>query len=116
MTSRIPRCWRTWWRGCCGCRPGRRPARQARSPLDHLRELLGTRRLLLILDNCEHLLSCCAALADALVRACPQVHVVATSREPLLIAGETTFVVPPLAIPQAEWSPSLDALAQVDSV
>src|SRR5690349_16513924 len=36
-------------------RPGRRPARQARSPLDHLRELLGTRRLLLILDNCEHL-------------------------------------------------------------
>ncbi len=94
----------------------RLPAQPTRSPLDQLRESLATRRLLLVLDNCEHLLSGCAVLVDTVLRACPQVHVLATSREPLLTEGETTFAVPPLVLPRAGRLPSLAALAEVDSV
>jgi predicted ATPase len=60
---------------------------------------LQSRRLLLVLDNCEHLLGACADLADALLSSCPDVHILATSREGLDIAGETTFRVPPLSMP-----------------
>ena len=52
-----------------------------------------------MLDNCEHLLEACAELAEALLRACPEVAVLATSREPLGVAGETDWRVPPLALP-----------------
>ena len=52
-----------------------------------LTERLKTRRLLLVLDNCEHLLTACATLADALLRACPQVRILASSREPLGVDG-----------------------------
>src|SRR4029453_6326447 len=61
---------------------------------------VGPRRLLLALDNCEHLLDACARLADALLRACPGVRVLATSRRPLGLAGEATWWVPPLAWPR----------------
>jgi non-specific serine/threonine protein kinase len=60
---------------------------------------LRRRRLLLVLDNCEHLVGACAALADALLRACPHVRVLATSREPLGLAGEAVFRVPSLGVP-----------------
>ena len=49
---------------------------------------LRTRRLLLVLDNCEHLIGAAAALAETLLQACPSLHVLATSREPLAIEGE----------------------------
>ena len=55
--------------------------------------------MLLVLDNCEHLLGACAGLVDALLRACPALHVLATSREALGLAGETVWAVPPLAVP-----------------
>src|SRR5262249_60839077 len=55
--------------------------------------------LLLVLDNCEHLLGACADLAAALLGACPGLRVLATSREPLGVPGETVFLVPPLAVP-----------------
>src|SRR5262245_33625970 len=60
---------------------------------------LAPRRLLLVLDNCEHLLDACATLADALLRACPHVRLLATSREALGIAGEAVWRVPSLAVP-----------------
>jgi predicted ATPase/class 3 adenylate cyclase len=60
---------------------------------------LKPKRLLLVLDNCEHLLSACAHLADALLRACPGVRILATSREGLGIAGEQTYAVPTLPVP-----------------
>ena len=60
---------------------------------------LAGKRLLLVLDNCEHLLDACAALAEALLRGCPGLRVLATSREPLGIAGETAWRVPSLACP-----------------
>jgi predicted ATPase/DNA-binding CsgD family transcriptional regulator len=61
------------------------------------------RRLLLILDNCEHIVEACATLADALLHACPDLSILATSREPLGMVGETTFQVPSLSL-----SPSVD--------
>ncbi len=60
---------------------------------------LASRRLLLVLDNCEHLVDACARLADAVLRAAPGVRNLATSREPLNVAGEQTYPLPPLALP-----------------
>jgi predicted ATPase len=74
--------------------------------------------LLLLLDNCEHLLEACTQLADVLLRACPGVHILATSREPLGITGEVTRHVSSLAIPPVDLlSPSMaDELGQYASV
>jgi non-specific serine/threonine protein kinase len=69
---------------------------------DALVEALRERRLLLVLDNCEHLLPACAELAATLLRAAPHLEVLATSREPLGIHGETLWQVPPLSLPAAE--------------
>ena len=63
---------------------------------------LTERRLLLILDNCEHLLDACAALALRLLQSCPDVRILATSREPLGIRGEATLSVPPFAVPEGD--------------
>lgn len=65
---------------------------------------LQNHRLLLILDNCEHLVAACADLASALLRNCPATSILATSREPLGIEGETSFRVP--SLPFAESDPS----------
>jgi predicted ATPase/class 3 adenylate cyclase len=62
---------------------------------------IGARRLLLILDNCEHLIERCAELAEALLRGCPSATILATSREPMGIDGEIAWRVPPLAVPAA---------------
>ena len=67
-----------------------------------LAEYLRTRRLLLVLDNCEHLIGAAAVLVETLVRACPDLHVLATSREPLAIEGEVTYRVPSLGVAEAE--------------
>lgn len=68
------------------------------SPLSALVEYLHPRRLLLIVDNCEHLIQGCAELADALLRECPKLSLLAISREPLAIGGETSWIVPPLQL------------------
>jgi predicted ATPase/DNA-binding XRE family transcriptional regulator len=61
------------------------------------------RNMLLVLDNCEHLVAECAQLADRLLRACPQLVILATSREPLRLTGEKRYPVPPLAFPDIVW-------------
>ena len=63
---------------------------------------LRSRNLLLIFDNCEHVVTACARLAETLLRACPRLRILASSREPLGIAGETAWPVPPLSLP-AHW-------------
>jgi len=68
------------------------------SPRDALLAQLRDRRLLLVLDTCEHLIDACAELAEAILAAAPHVTVLATSREPLDIAGETTFPIRPLPV------------------
>ncbi len=75
------------------------PEEAERSLTATLAEALRAERLLLVLDNCEHLLEACAALADALLRACPELRILATSRQALGIAGETTYLVPSLSLP-----------------
>jgi non-specific serine/threonine protein kinase len=70
----------------------------ARPALETLLDALGDKQLLLVLDNCEHLLSGCNELAAALL-AETQINIMATSREPLSVAGEMLFPVPPLALP-----------------
>ncbi|MFO1311553.1 MAG: tetratricopeptide repeat protein [Burkholderiales bacterium] len=62
------------------------------------------RRLLLVLDNCEHLVDACASLADALLRAAPQARLLASSREALNVAGEQSYPLPTLALPDPESS------------
>jgi predicted ATPase/DNA-binding NarL/FixJ family response regulator len=69
--------------------------------LDTLAAALRRRRLLLALDNCEHLLDACAEMAAALSRVCPGLRLLATSREPLGLPGEVAWPVPPLAEPEA---------------
>ncbi|HWC26688.1 MAG TPA: tetratricopeptide repeat protein, partial [Solirubrobacteraceae bacterium] len=68
--------------------------------VDTLVTRLSRRRLLLVLDNCEHLLHACAELADALLRGCPGVKILTTSRQPLGVDGEITWQVPPLSFPE----------------
>jgi predicted ATPase/DNA-binding CsgD family transcriptional regulator len=70
------------------------------SPAASLAEYLAERRLLLVLDNCEHLVEAAAKLADRLLRAAPALRVLATSREALNIDGETVLPVAPLAAPE----------------
>jgi predicted ATPase/class 3 adenylate cyclase len=75
---------------------------------------LKTRKLLLILDNCEHLVQACADLAAGIVRATPDVHILTTSREALRVPGEHTYAVMPLPIPRRGEDPA--ALLQSTAV
>ena len=87
-----------------------------RSPLDLLADHLRSRQTLLVLDNCEHLLDACAQLVDALLRGCPHLRILATSREALGIAGEFRRRVPSLAVPDPERLPPLGLLDDYDAV
>jgi non-specific serine/threonine protein kinase len=84
--------------------------------LDTLCRALKSRRVLLVLDNCEHLLKACAQHADALLRASPGLTVLATSREPLGITGEVSWRVPSLAVPPLDPVPAPEQLADFQSV
>src|SRR5690606_19873986 len=61
---------------------------------------LGTREALVVLDNCEHVLGGASIVARELLARCPGIHVLATSREPLGIAGELRLPIPPLEVPE----------------
>ena len=74
-------------------------AQPGRPALETLLDALGPQDLLILLDNCEHLIDACAKIADAILRRCPRVHLLATSREPLNIDGEIIYRVPPLSLP-----------------
>jgi non-specific serine/threonine protein kinase len=71
---------------------------------------------LLVLDNCEHLIDACAALADTLLHACPNLQILATSREALGVAGERSLVVPSLSLPDPERLPPLEELGRYEAV
>ncbi len=80
-------------------------------------EFLKPRRLFLVLDNCEHVLPTCATLADSLLRACPHTKLLATSREALNVAGEQTYRVPSLSLPDPRHlPPGLESLTQYEAV
>lgn len=92
----------------------REQARQA--PLESLANHLATRSLLLVLDNCERLIPACGRLATALLQECPRLRILATSREPLGISGETAFAVPPLCTPDPDRSPAVAELLLFESI
>jgi predicted ATPase/class 3 adenylate cyclase len=90
-----------------------------RAPLTTLIEALRTRQLLLILDNCEHLVDACARIATALLRGCPQVKIIASSREALNVEGEMIWSLAPLTLPdfrRGESLPSMEELSQLEAV
>jgi predicted ATPase/class 3 adenylate cyclase len=72
------------------------------SPLDILVTSLTSQQALIVLDNCEHLIGACSKVADAILRHCPEIRVLATSREPLGIAGETIYRVPSMSLPDED--------------
>jgi non-specific serine/threonine protein kinase len=90
-------------------------AEAGRPLLDALVEYLRDRAVLLILDNCEHLVEASARVADTLLRECADVRILATSRETLGIAGETMVQARPLSVPGSRQPPSPDALLQSDA-
>lgn len=77
-------------------------------------DAVGSSGTLLIVDNCEHLVEACAELAGALLKGCPELKILATSREPLGVAGEAVWRVPSLGLPQEHPDP--ESLAEVASV
>ncbi len=81
-----------------------------------LSEYLQSRHVLLVVDNCEHLIKACASLVDTLVRSCPHIRVLATSREALSITGETAWRVPSLPVPDPAHLPSVGELNGVAAV
>jgi predicted ATPase/class 3 adenylate cyclase/two-component SAPR family response regulator len=85
-------------------------------PAQRLQEYLKPRQLLLMLDNCEHLIEACAQLVHALLQGCPRLRVLATSREALGIAGERSYRVPPLSLPDSRRLPTLEQLTQYEAV
>jgi predicted ATPase/class 3 adenylate cyclase len=90
---------------------------QAGRPLrDTLLDYLRSRDLLLVLDNCEHLLEACATLTRAILQACGKVSVLATSREPLGVPGEVAFRVPPLSLPDPQQGPTPEDLMKFEAV
>ena len=86
-----------------------------RSALDILLHRLYSRQLLLVIDNCEHLLDGCRELAQTLLRRCPGLHILATSREPLGLAGETVWVVPALRLPFRSRAVSVESLLESEA-
>ncbi len=87
-----------------------------RTLTETLIDFLRPKLLLLLLDNCEHVLEACAHLTDVLLRACPNLRILATSREGLGIAGETLYPIPNLPVPDLERLPPMEALVQCESV
>lgn len=80
---------------------------------------LASRRLLIVLDNCEHLIGAVARLVETLLGACSHLRLVATSRESLRVRGETVWRVPPLDVPSTDFEhkpPAPDSLAEVAAV
>ncbi len=87
-----------------------------RTILDALMDYVRAKTILLILDNCEHLIEACAQITDSLLRAAPRLKILATSRESLGITGETAYRVPSLPLPDPHQLHDLDALSQNDCV
>ncbi len=90
-------------------RPGKRIT-------DLLVDFLRYKQLLLILDNCEHLLEACANLADRLLHNCPNLTILASSRELLGVEGEAPYSVPPMILPDVRQLPSLEQFRAYDAV
>jgi non-specific serine/threonine protein kinase len=86
-----------------------------RTLLETLAHHLGSKTVLIVLDNCEHLVEACASLAETLLRHCPNLRVLATSREALGVSGETLFFVPSLSLPDPRRLLAADSLSDYEA-
>jgi predicted ATPase/DNA-binding CsgD family transcriptional regulator len=86
-----------------------------RSLTDTLAQQLNDKGVLLVLDNCEHLIDACATLAEVLLRSCPDVRILATSREALRIPGEVAWPVPSLSLPDLRLLSDIESLGRFES-
>jgi predicted ATPase/DNA-binding XRE family transcriptional regulator len=89
--------------------------RRGKPRIDTLAEALQARRMLLVLDNCEHVIEPCAQLANALLGSCAELRILTTSREPLGIVGETIWQVPALTVPHHQVQPTVETVAQSEA-
>jgi predicted ATPase/class 3 adenylate cyclase len=87
-----------------------------RPVIDTLYDFLREKKMLIILDNCEHLVGACAQMADGILHAAPHVRILASSREALGIPGEVTYRVPSLGLPDIAHIPTIESLSQFDAV
>ncbi|MFN2144608.1 MAG: ATP-binding protein, partial [Anaerolineales bacterium] len=92
------------------------PELLGKSHIEALVDFLVRKQLLLILDNCEHLLEACSILVDQLLNACPKLAILVSSREILGVRGEMPYRVPPLALPDLHHRLPLAQLSEYDSV
>lgn len=90
--------------------------RTTRWPIPALTEYLSDKQLLLVLDNCEHLRDACAVLADAVLRAAPNLRILTTSRQALGLTGEHLYQVPTMSMPEPDQLPPLEAMSQYEAV
>ncbi len=88
----------------------------ATAPIDRLIDFLGHREALLVLDNCEHIIDAAAELVESLLGHCPQLRILATSREALDVGGEAVLSLLPLQCPDGDSEPTLSELNGFDAV
>jgi len=90
---------------------------QAGQPLlATIKRALVSKQILIVLDNCEHLIQACAQLANELLAYCPHLTILATSREPLHIAGEVVWLVPSLSLPELVSLPPFQRLIEYEAI
>jgi non-specific serine/threonine protein kinase len=89
-----------------------------RPVVETLEEALRAKKMLLVVDNCEHLVGAAARLVDALLDSCPSLRILATGREALGVAGEVNWVVPSLSVPEEdrEGAPTIEGLMRCEAV
>ena len=87
-----------------------------KTPLEILKEYLHEKKLLIVLDNCEHLIEASAQVTNALLNAAPGLKVLASSREALGVKGEVSYPVPSLSLPDVKHLPTIEQLSQYEAV
>src|SRR6185436_1355381 len=87
-----------------------------KTPLEILKDYLHEKKTLIVLDNCEHLVTDSARVTNALLNAAPGLRVLASSREALGVQGELSYSVPSLSLPNPRELPPLEQLSQYESV
>jgi predicted ATPase/class 3 adenylate cyclase len=90
--------------------------RQGKTPLDALKEYFHEKQALILLDNCEHLVSASAQVVNTLLNTAPQLKVLASSREALGVKGEASYPVPSLSLPDIKHLPIIEELSQYEAV
>jgi len=89
---------------------------QGRTPLEVLKEYLHEKQTLIVLDNCEHLVSASAEVANTLLNAAPKLKILASSREALGVKGEMSYPVPSLSLPDIKHLPVFEQLSRYEAV